>query len=121
MTKMFLDKKIASANLNHFKIIREEARNKRATLDGKNTLLDELQQNMSNIERDMKPLVKRYNEILYIEENLSTLKNKLLTSEGNLRSIRSAQKELKLIIKFKFEGSDSELLGVLKNFNDNLL
>lgn len=84
-------------------------------------MLNEVQQKMNNTEQDMKPLVKRYNEILYIEENLSHLKNTLLTSEGNLRSIKLTQKELKLIIKNKFEGNDSELLEALKNFNDNLL
>lgn len=118
---MFLDKRDTITNLNNLKIIREEARNKRATLDDKKTLLNEIQEKMSNSEKNMKPLVKRYNEILYIEENLSTLKNTLLTSEGNLRSIKLAQKELNLIIKVKFEGNDSELLEALKYFNDNLL
>lgn len=83
--------------------------------------MDELQQKINNIERNLKPLEKRIEEILYIEENFYTLKNTLLTSEGNLRSIISAQKELKLVLKFEFKGSDSELLETLKNFNDNLL
>lgn len=99
---------------------REEARNKRATLDLKKLKSDELQQKMDSIENKFKPLEERYNTILYTEQNLSALKNTLLTSEGHLKSIKLTQKELKSVIKFMFEGNDSALDEALNNFDDNL-
>lgn len=69
----------------------------------------------------MDPLEVRYNEILKKEENFFYLKNKLITSEGNLNSIRLAIKDLKLLIKSEFEGNDSDLDEALENFNNNLL
>lgn len=76
---------------------------------------------MNKIETDMNPLEKRYNAILYIEENLSTLKNSLLNSEGHLKSIMLSQKELKSVIKIDFQGNDLELEEAIKNFNNNVL
>lgn len=118
---MSLDKKISNNSLQHLKTIREEAREKRATLDDRQLKLDELQQKMNEIQEKLKPLNERYNAILYKEENLSSLKNALLSSEGHLNSIILAQKELKSVIKVEFEGSDWELNEVLNNFNNNLL
>lgn len=83
--------------------------------------MSELQQKMNKIEFDMKPLEKRYNAILYIEENLSSLKNSLLTSEGHLKSIMLSQKELKSVVKQDFQGNDLELEEALNNFNNNLM
>jgi len=76
---------------------------------------------MNNIEKEIEPLDKRYKEILYKEENFSSLKNKLLTCEGTLNSIRLAKKDLKLLIKLEFKGNDSDLNEALENFNKNLL
>lgn len=103
------------------KTYREEARNKRAMLDGKKMKKNQLEASINQIEENMKPLEKRYNEILYIEENLSTLKTELLTSEGRLKSIILAQKELKSVIKSEFRGNDSDLDEELMNFETNLL
>lgn len=105
----------------HLKTYREEARNKRAMLDKKKMKANELQTSINQIEENMKPLEKRYNDILYIEDNLTTLKHELLTSEERLRSIRLAQKELKSVIKSEFKGNDSDLDEVLRNFGINLL
>ncbi|KAE9545442.1 hypothetical protein AGLY_000985 [Aphis glycines] len=115
------DKRTANNNIQHFWQYREEARNKRATLENKKSCLDELQQKMNNIEKEIEPLDKRYKEILYKEENFSSLKNKLLTCEGTLNSIRLAKKDLKLLIKLEFKGNDSDLNEALDNFNNNLL
>jgi len=82
---------------------------------------DVLQDQIIQIENEYKPLVERYNTILYTEENLSTLNNKLLTSKENLKSIKSTQQELKSVIKFKFEENDSKLDEALNNFNRNML
>ncbi|VVC25617.1 Hypothetical protein CINCED_3A008104 [Cinara cedri] len=112
---------MANNNLTYCKTYREEARTKRATLDDRIFKLDELKEKMNEVENKLKPLEERYNAILFIEENLSSLRDKLLTSEGNLKSIRLAQKELKSVIKLEFIGNDSELEEALKNFNNNLL
>lgn len=90
-------------------------------LDNKISMLDELQQKMNIIDNDLKPLEERYKDILYIEENLYSLKNSLLTSEGCLKAIRLAQKELKLVIKVEFEGNDFQIDDALENFNNNLM
>lgn len=76
---------------------------------------------MNNIEKEIKPLDEKYEEILYKEENFSSLKNKLLTCEGTLNSIQLAKKDLKLLIKVEFKGNDSDLNEALDNFNKNLL
>jgi len=55
------------------------------------------------------------------EEHFCSLKNKLLTSEGNLNSIRLAIKDLKSLIKLEFKGNDSDLDEALENFNNNLV
>lgn len=90
-------------------------------LDNKMSMLDELQQKMKIIDNDLKPIDERFNEILYIENNLYTLKNSLLTSEGRLESIKLAQKELKSVIKVEFEGNDFKIDDALENFNNNLM
>lgn len=109
------------ANLNHLRTFREEARTKRAILDDRIFKYEKLQQDINQVEDDLKPLEKRYNEILYIEENLSSLRDTLLSSQGNLKSITLAIKELKLVIKLEFDGDDSDLEKALNNFNTNLL
>lgn len=116
-----LDKKLVNINLTHYATYREEARSKRATLDDRKFKLDELQEKMKEIENKLKPLEERYHAILYIEENLSSLRDKLLTSEGHLKSIRLAQQELRSVIKLEFIGSDSDLDKALDNFNNDLL
>lgn len=103
------------------KTYREEARSKRAILDDRIYKYDKLQLDINKIDEDLKPLEKRYNEILYIEENLSSLKNALLSSEGNLNNITLAIKELNLVIRLKFQGDDKDLEDELNNFNTNLL
>lgn len=103
------------------KVFREDTRSKKATLDDRIFKSNELQLNIKQIEDNLKPLEKRYNEILYIEENLSTLRNTLLFSESNLKTIKVALKDLKSIIKKEFEGNDSDLEEALNNFNINLL
>lgn len=118
---MFLEKKKANINIQHLWKFREEARNKRATLENKKCSLDELQKKMDNIRKEIEPLDERYNAILRIEENLSSLRNKLLTSKGNLNSIRLAKKDLKILIKQEFKGNDSDLDEALENFNYNLV
>lgn len=118
---MFLDKKINNNNLNYLKTYREEARSKRAMLDDRIYKYDKLQLDINKIGEDLKPLEKRYNEILYIEENLSSLRDTLLSSQGNLKSITLAIKELKLVIKLEFQGDDKDLDEALNNFNTNLL
>jgi len=107
--------------MQHFWKFREEARSKRATLDNKKCSLDELKQKMSIIEKEIEPLEKSYEQMMFKEENFSSLKNKLITSEGHLNSIRLAKKELTLLIKLEFKGNDSDLDEVLENFNNNLL
>jgi len=69
----------------------------------------------------MDPLEVRYNEIMKKEENFFFLKNKLITSEGNLNFIRLAKKDLKSLINLEFKGNDSDLDEALENFNNNLL
>lgn len=105
----------------HLKIVREDTRTKRALLDNRICKSDELQLNIKQIEDNLKPLEERYNEILYIEENLSTLRNALLFSEGNLKNIKLAQKDLRSIIKLEFKGNDADLKDALNNFSINLL
>lgn len=116
----FSDKKAADKDLAYLKENREEARNKRSMLDTKISMLDELQQKMNKIDNDLKPLVNRYNDILYIEQNLSLLQNSLLSSKGRLKSIILAQQELQLVIKVQFEGDDFQIDDALENFNKNL-
>ncbi|XP_025200798.1 DNA repair protein RAD50 [Melanaphis sacchari] len=115
------DIKATNIKIQNFWKFREEARNKRATLENKKCSLDELQLKMKNIEKELKPLDERYKQILYKEENFSSLKNKLLTSEGTLNSIRLVITDLKLLIKIEFKGNDSDLDEALENFNKNLL
>ncbi|XP_060840875.1 DNA repair protein RAD50 [Rhopalosiphum padi] len=115
------DKRATNNNIQHYWTYREEARNKRATLENKKCCLDELQQKMNNIEKEIEPLDEIYKEILYKEEHFSSLKNKLLTAEGTLNSIQLAKKELKLLIKLEFKENDSDLDEALENFNKNLL
>jgi len=103
------------------KVLREDTRSKKATLDDRIFKYNELKLNIKKIEDNLNPLEKRYNEILYIEENLSTLRNTLLFSESNLKTIKVAYKDLKSIIKKEFEGNDSDLEEALNNFNINLL
>lgn len=118
---MFLDKKTCNNNIQHFWKYREEARNKRATLESKKCSFDELQQKLNSIDKEIVPLENRHEEILNKEDNFVSLKNKLLTSEGNLKSIRLAIKDLKLFIKLEFKGNDSDLDQALENFNNNLV
>lgn len=118
---MFLDKRGCNNNIQHFWKYREEARNKRATLENKKCSFDELQQKLNSIDKEITPLEARYKEIINKEENYFSLKNKLLTSEGNLNSIRLAMKDLKLLIKLEFKGNDSDLDEALENFNNNLV
>ncbi|XP_029343905.1 DNA repair protein RAD50 isoform X3 [Acyrthosiphon pisum] len=115
------DKRTCNNNIQHFWKYREEARNKRATLENKKFSFDELQQKLNSIDKEIIPLEERYKEIMKKEEHFFSLKNKLLTSEGNLNSIRLAIKDLKLLIKLEFKGNDSDLDEELKNFNNNLV
>lgn len=108
-------------NLSYLKADREEARNKRATLDMKKMKSDDLQTKIDLIEQKLKPLNERYKNILYTEENLSSLKDTLLTFEGQLKSIKMSQEELKSAITIIFDGDDSNLDEELKNFDDKLL
>lgn len=112
---------MVNVNLTHCETYRNEARTKRATLDDKIFKLDDLQEKMNKVENKLKPLEERYHAILFIEENLSSFRNKLLSSEEYLKSIKLAQKEVELVIKQKFIGNDSELEEALKNFHNNLL
>ncbi|XP_025414138.1 DNA repair protein RAD50 [Sipha flava] len=115
------EKKIADIELEHLKNYREEARTKRSMLDNKNCLLEELEKKMNIIDNDLKPVEDRFIEILHIEDNLSVLKNSLLTSQGRLKSLKLAQKELKSVIKVKFEGNDFEIDDAIMNFKNNLI
>jgi hypothetical protein len=90
-------------------------------LDNKNCLLEELEKKMNIIDNDLKPVEDRFIEILHIEDNLSVLKNSLLTSQGRLKSLKLAQKELKSVIKVKFEGNDFEIDDAIMNFKNNLM
>lgn len=102
------------------KTYREEARNKKATLDMKKEKSKELLEKIDLIKQKLQPLNERYETILYTEENLFSLKSTLSTSEGQLRSIKLSQDELKSVIKFEFNGNDSDLAKALKNFDINL-
>ncbi|CAI6346339.1 unnamed protein product [Macrosiphum euphorbiae] len=115
------DKRACNNNIQHLWKYREEARNKRATLENKKCSFDELQHKLNSIDKEMIPLEERYKEIMNKEEHFCSLKNKLLTSEGNLKSIRLAIKDLKLLIKVEFKGNDSDLDEALENFNNNLV
>lgn len=75
---------------------------------------DDLQAKMDLIEQKLKPLNEQYKNILYTEQNL-------LTFEGQLKSIKMSQEELKSAITFIFDGDDSDLDEALKNFDGNLL
>lgn len=119
--KIFLDKRACNNNIQHFWKYREEARHKRATLENKKCSFNELQQKLNSIDKEIIPLEERYEEIMNKEEHFFSLKNKLLTSEGNLKSIRLAIKDLKLLIKLEFKGNDSDLDEALENFNNNLV
>lgn len=100
---------------------RDEARSKRATMDDKIFKLEEISQEIKQVEEELKPLDKKYNDILHIEQNLSSLTIKLGSTEEHLKSIKLAQKDLKLLIKQEFSASDKELDDALDNFNKNLL
>lgn len=80
----------------------------------------ELQEKIDFIKQKLQPLNERYETILFTEENLFSLKSTLSISEGQLQSIKLSQNELKSVIKFEFDGNDSDLDKALKNFDDNL-
>ncbi|XP_050431773.1 DNA repair protein RAD50 isoform X2 [Adelges cooleyi] len=115
------DQKISKNNIQFKKKIRDEARDKKATLDDRKTKLEIIRNDIAKIEEECIPLDTRIKEISNFESQLSIHQGGLKCFEQQLMYIQEAQIGLKNEIKSEFKGNDQQLEEELSNFDNNLI